>query len=547
MDGLRRGLGGGGGGWLRGGGRIVEIADFVDDGADGGGFIFFIRESDGDDRDGTGTGAHDFVGGAVVFGGVDGGAGGAGAVGILGEFGFARGEEGAESDGESDEGDVFEEGHEGCPCGLVNGTGLFGAEEAGDFHAVFVAASGEIDDEDLFLGHGFGEIEGVGDGVGGFEGGDDAFALGGDLQSGEGLLIRDGIVLNAAGVFPIGVFGADAGVIETGGDGVNVSSLAVGVLEDVAEGAVKDARVAHGEGGGVLAETASASAGFRAVEFDSGVFDEGVEDAGGVGTATDARDDGVREAAEVVEGLLAGFDADDGLKVADDGGEGMGAGDGADDVVGIFDGAHPIAHGFVEGVFEGFLTGLNGDDFGTHEFHAEDVEGLTADVFGTHVDVAGEAEDGGGGGGADAVLAGTGFSDDAFFFHAEGEERLADGVVDFVGAGVAEVFAFQVDFGAGVGSGGFADELGEAFSIIEGRGAADELFEVIVELLFEGGVFFGALVFFIELMDGDHERFGDVGAAVGAEVSEGIGDGFGGGREVGVRGDVRGGEARCGG
>ena len=51
-------------------------------------------------------------------------------------------------------------------------------EEAGDFHAVFVAAAGEVDDEDVVFGHGGGEFEGVGDGVGGFEGGDDAFALG---------------------------------------------------------------------------------------------------------------------------------------------------------------------------------------------------------------------------------------------------------------------------------------------------------------------------------------------------------------------------------
>jgi hypothetical protein len=40
------------------------------------------------------------------------------------------------------------------------------------------------------------------------------------------------------------------------------------------------------------------------------------------------------------------------------------------------------------------------------------------------------------------VLACAGFGDDAGLAHAAGEEDLADGVVDFVGAGVEEVFAF---------------------------------------------------------------------------------------------------------
>ena len=54
------------------------------------------------------------------------------------------------------------------------------------------------------------------------------------------------------------------------------------------------------------------------------------------------------------------------------------------------------------------------------------------------------------------------------------------------------------------------------------------MFEVVGELLFELGVFFGAFVFVGKLADGDHEGFGDVGAAVGAEASFAVGDGFDG-------------------
>ena len=39
--------------------------------------------------------------------------------------------------------------------------------------------------------------------------------------------------------------------------------------------------------------------------------------------------------------------------------------------------------------------------------------------------------------------------------HAAGEQRLADGVVDLVGAGVGQVFAFEVD-GRAAGLGGQA-------------------------------------------------------------------------------------------
>ncbi len=116
---------------------------------------------------------------------------------------------------------------------------------------------------------------------------------------------------------------------------MDVGSLAVVGLEDVGEGTVEDAGSAVDEGCGMLSECATLSAGLDTVKFDAGVFDEGVEDAGGVGAAADAGDDGIREAVELVGALGAGFGADDGLEVADDEGEGVGSGDGADDVVGF--------------------------------------------------------------------------------------------------------------------------------------------------------------------------------------------------------------------
>ena len=86
----------------------------------------------------------------------------------------------------------------------------------------------------------------------------------------------------------------------------------------------------------------------------------------------------------------------------------------------------------------------------------------------------------GDGGAGDAVLAGAGFGDDARLAHFYGEQALADGVVDFVRAGVEEIFALEVDARA-------AEVLCQAFGELERRGAADEIFEEILELRWKAG------------------------------------------------------------
>ncbi len=46
------------------------------------------------------------------------------------------------------------------------------------------------------------------------------------------------------------------------------------------------------------------------------------------------------------------------------------------------------------------------------------------------------------------MLAGARLGDDALLAHAQGQQTLADGVVDLVGAGVQQVFALEVDLTA---------------------------------------------------------------------------------------------------
>lgn len=69
----------------------------------------------------------------------------------------------------------------------------------------------------------------------GFDGGEDALGLGEGLEGFQGGGVADQGVVDAAGVVPVAVLGADAGVVQAGGDGVDVGGLAVLVLEDVGE------------------------------------------------------------------------------------------------------------------------------------------------------------------------------------------------------------------------------------------------------------------------------------------------------------------------
>ena len=186
------------------------------------------------------------------------------------------------------------------------------------------------------------------------------------------------------------------------------------------------------------------------------------------------------------ENLLAGFAADDGLKIADHRRIRMRAENGAEKIVRGADVGDPVAHGFVDGVFQGAAAGIDADDLRAEHAHARNVERLARHVFRAHVDDAFEAEMRGDGGGGDAVLACAGFRDDARLAHFYGEQALADGVIDFVRAGVEQVFALEVDARA-------AEMRSEARSKLQRRGAAGEIFQQIGEFGLKRGVGFREL------------------------------------------------------
>ena len=105
--------------------------------------------------------------------------------------------------------------------------------------------------------------------------------------------------------------------------------------------------------------------------------------------------------------------------------------------------------------------------------------------------------------------------DDPLLAHAEREQRLPEGVVDLVGAGVGQVLALEEDAAADLG--------GEAGGLVEGGLAADEVAELLAESGLELGIVAGLGVGDFELLDGGHQDFRYELAAVLAEVARPLG------------------------
>ena len=165
----------------------------------------------------------------------------------------------------------------------------------------------------------------------------------------------------------------------------------------------------------MFTELAAAAAGFNADHFYGRIAQKLVEEADGVRTAADAGEKMRRQTFFSGEDLIAGFAADHGLKIADHRGIRMRAENGAEQIVRVADVGDPVAHGFVDGVFQGAAAGIDADNLRAKHAHARDVERLASHVFRAHVDDAFKAKMRGDGGGGDAVLACAGFSDDARF------------------------------------------------------------------------------------------------------------------------------------
>ena len=246
-----------------------------------------------------------------------------------------------------------------------------------------------------------------------------------------------------------------------------------------------------------------------------GMIDERIKHPSGIAAAPHAGHHGVGQAAELPAALFHRLAADHRLEVADDPRKGMRANDRADDVVGGLDRTHPVTHRLVDRVAECAGATLHRPHLRPHEPHVADVGRLSPHVLSPHVDDAVESEAGTGRRRGHAMLAGAGLGDDPPLPHADGEQALTEGVVDLVGAGVAQILPLKIDLGA---AGEFSEPLGEE----QGGGPADKRPQQAVEFCRKRGISDGFVVGLLELLKSGGERLGHIPAAKPAKPPQGV-------------------------
>ncbi len=280
-----------------------------------------------------------------------------------------------------------------------------------------------------------------------------------------------------------------------------------------------------GQRGGVAAGRDPLAGGLGHGHPDRRLADEPVEQADRVRAAADAGQDEVRQPALDRPELRGGLVAEDPLEVAHDRRVGVRAHRRAEDVVGRLDVRDPVAHRLVDRVLEGRRAARDRPDLGAEGAHPEDVRRLAADVLGAHEHDARQVEQGAGGRGRHAVLAGPGLGDHPRLAEPAGEERLAEGVVDLVGAGVGEVLALEVETeGRGQPSGrgrprgreragGRQGLGGQAVGPVERGRPPGVRRQALAELGPEARVVADPGVGALETLERGHQRLGHVAAA----------------------------------
>ena len=154
----------------------------------------------------------------------------------------------------------------------------------------------------------------------------------------------------------------------------------------------------------MFAECIAASAGFDANHFYGLIFQEFMKEADGVRAATNAREKMRGQTLFRSKDLCAGFAANAGMKIAHHRRIRMRAKNGTEKVVRSTDVGDPVAHGFIDGVFQSAAAGLDADNFRAEHAHAGNIECLARHVFRAHVHSAFKAQMRCHGGSGNAVL-----------------------------------------------------------------------------------------------------------------------------------------------
>ena len=174
---------------------------------------------------------------------------------------------------------------------------------------VLVSAAGKTDEDRA--GAAFtGNADRVGEGVRTFNGRNDALMAGEQEERFNGVIVIHGDVVDAAHVMQHGVLGADGGIIQPAGVGIDGGGVAIFIGEHDAVEAVHHALFAVSDGRGVITHAGAAAERLYPVDLHR-VCKEGHKHTDGIGAAADAGDYFIRQVAGLGNELLTGFIADD--------------------------------------------------------------------------------------------------------------------------------------------------------------------------------------------------------------------------------------------
>ena len=105
----------------------------------------------------------------------------------------------------------------------------------------------------------------------------------------------------------------------------------------------------------------------------------------------------------------------------------------------------PVADGFVGGIFQRLVATLYWHHRGSQHLHAFHVHVLTLNIKGSLIHCAGHVHQCTSGGCCHTVLTCTCLGNDTLLAHLLGKENLTEGIVDFVGTRVVEVFTLEIE------------------------------------------------------------------------------------------------------
>ena len=249
------------------------------------------------------------------------------------------------------------------------------------------------------------------------EGGHNALYPGQRMKRAQGLIIIGHHVIDPTDIFQPGMLRPYARVIQPSRHRVRVHDLPVGILHQIGAVAVEHTGSTRCQRRRVLIGGDTVATGFYPVHGDVLILKKWMKQADRVGTAADAGHQRVRQTAGKLQGLRPRLAPDDTLEITHQHRIRVRPGHCADNVKGVIDIGYPVAHGFIHSVFQRARARRYRNDLRAQQLHSINIERLTVDILLTHKHLAFQTKTRGNGCGGNAMLARTGFRDDALFTH----------------------------------------------------------------------------------------------------------------------------------